>query len=52
MTEKTYEGHEIPTYSVKGSWKFKDILARLLFNFERHQLHHQWWKMCVLLFCF
>ena len=32
MTEKTYEGHESPIYSVKGSQKFKDIQARLLFN--------------------
>ena len=32
MTEKTYEGHESPIYSVKGSRKFKDIQARLLFN--------------------
>ena len=30
MTEQTYEGHEIPTYSVKGSQKFKDVQARLL----------------------
>ena len=32
MTEQTYEGHEIPIYSVKWSRKFKDIQARLLFN--------------------
>ena len=32
MTEQTYEGHEIPIFSVKGSRKFKDIQARLLFN--------------------
>ena len=32
MTEQTYEGHEIAIYSVKGSRKFKDIQARLLFN--------------------
>ena len=30
MTEQTYEGHEIPTYAVKGSQKFKDVQARLL----------------------
>ena len=32
MTEQTYEGYEIPIYSAKGSRKFKDIQARLLFN--------------------
>ena len=32
MTEQTYEGHEIPIYSVKCSRKFKDIQPRLLFN--------------------
>ena len=32
MTEQTYEGHEIPVYYVKGSQKFKNIQARLLFN--------------------
>ena len=32
MTEQTYERHEIPICSVKGSQKFKDIKARLLFN--------------------
>ena len=32
MTEQTYEGHETPIYSVKGSQKFKEIQARLLFN--------------------
>ena len=32
MTEETYEGNEIPTYSVKGSRNFKDDQARLLFN--------------------
>ena len=30
MTEQTYEGHEIPTYSVKGSRKLKDVQAGLL----------------------
>ena len=32
MTEQTYEGHEIPIYSVIGSQNFKDISARLLFH--------------------
>ena len=32
MTEQAYVRHEIPIYSVKGSQKFKDIKARLLFN--------------------
>ena len=32
MTKQTYEGYEIPIYSVKGPQKFKDIQARLLFN--------------------
>ena len=32
MAEQTYEGYEIPIYSVKGPQKFKDIQARLLFN--------------------
>ena len=32
LTEQTYEGHEIPIYSVRGSQKLKDIQARLLFN--------------------
>ena len=32
MIEKTYEGHEIQIYSIKGSREFKDIQARLLFN--------------------
>ena len=32
MTEQTYEGCEIPIYSVKDSRKFQDIQARLLFN--------------------
>ena len=32
MTEQTYEGHEIPFYYIKGSQKFKNIQARLLFN--------------------
>ena len=31
MTEETYKWHEIPIYSVKGSRKFIDINARLLF---------------------
>ena len=33
MTEQAYVWHEIPIYSVKGSQKFRDIKARLLFNF-------------------
>ena len=32
MTGQTSEGLKIPIYSVKGSRKFKDIQARLLFN--------------------
>ena len=32
MTEQTFEGCEIPIYSVKDSRKFRDIPARLLFN--------------------
>ena len=32
MTEETYEGHEIPIYSVKSLRKFKNIQARLLLN--------------------
>ena len=32
MTEQTYEGHEIPIYSVKGLQKLNDIKARLLFK--------------------
>ena len=32
MTEQTYEEHEIPIYSVKGSQKCRDIQARFLFN--------------------
>ena len=32
MTEQTFEGYEIPIYSVKDPQKFKDIQARLLFN--------------------
>ena len=32
MIGQTYEGREIPIYSVKDSQKFKDIQARLLFN--------------------
>ena len=32
MTKQTYEGREIPIYSVKDSKKFKDVQARLLFN--------------------
>ena len=32
MIKQTYEGREIPIYSVKDSKKFKDIQARLLFN--------------------
>ena len=32
MTKQTYEGHEIQTYFVKGSQKFKDVQARLLFK--------------------
>ena len=32
MIEQTYEDGDIPIYSVKGSQKFKDIQARLLFN--------------------
>ena len=32
MTKKTYEGHKIQTYLVKGSRKFKDIQVRLLFK--------------------
>ena len=39
MTGQTYEGHEIPIYSVKGPRKLKDIPARLLFVLVRHQLH-------------
>ena len=49
MTEQTYEGHEIPIYSVKGSQKLKDIQARLVF---KHQLHLEWWKICVIMLCF
>ena len=32
MTEQAYVWHEIPIYSVKGSQKFRDVKARLLFN--------------------
>ena len=32
MIKQTYEGQEIPIYSVKDSKKFKDIKARLLYN--------------------
>ena len=32
MTEKIYEWYEITIYFLKGSQKFKDIQARLLFN--------------------
>ena len=32
MTKQTYEGHEIQTYLVKRSQKFKDAQARLLFK--------------------
>ena len=32
MTRKTYEEHEIQTHVVKGSQKFKDVQARLLFK--------------------
>ena len=32
MTEQAYKGQENPLYFVKGSLKFKDIKARLLFN--------------------
>ena len=32
MIKQTYEGREIPIYSVKDSKNFKDIQARLLFN--------------------
>ena len=32
MTEQTYKGHEIPTYSVKGSRKLEDVQAGLLFR--------------------
>ena len=32
MTKQTYEGHKIQTYNVKGSRKFKDVQARLLFK--------------------
>ena len=32
VTKQTYEGHKIQTYHVKGSRKFKDVQARLLFK--------------------
>ena len=32
IVEKTYEGREIPIYSMKDSQNFKDIPARLLVN--------------------
>ena len=51
MTEQTYEGCEIPIYSVKDSRKFKDIQARLLFNLCETSMMEkvEWWKMCVTL---
>ena len=33
MIKQTYEGHKVPIFSAKDSEKFKDIQARLLFNF-------------------
>ena len=32
VTKQTYEGHKIQTYNIKGSRKFKDVQARLLFK--------------------
>ena len=32
MIKKTYEGREIPMYSVKNSKEFEGIQARLLLN--------------------
>ena len=32
MIKQTYEGGEIPIYSLKDTKEFKDIQARLLFN--------------------
>ena len=32
VTKQTYEGHKIQKYPVKGSQKFKDVQARLLFK--------------------
>ena len=32
IVEQTYEGREIPIYSMKDSQNFKDIPARLLVN--------------------
>ena len=32
MAEQNYKGHEIPTCTVKGSRKLKDVQERLLFK--------------------
>ena len=42
MTEQTYKGHEIPTYSVKGSRKLEDVQAGLRLDYVKHQLHVEW----------
>ena len=52
MTEQTYEVCEIPIYSVKDSRKFKDIQASCHLTYLKHQLHVEWWKMCVILLFF
>ena len=53
MAEQAYEGHAIPIYSAKCSRKVKDIKGRLLFNLpETSFAYLEWWKICVILFCF
>ena len=52
MTEQTYEGHEIPVYYVKGSQKFKNISARLLFNLFETSIAIRMVEICVILLWF
>ena len=50
MIKQTYEGREIPIYSVKDSKKFKDIQARLLFNLCETSITCQFVEKVILLY--
>ena len=50
MTEQAYEGHETQS-TLQKVHKNSKILKQDL-TYMRHQLHLEWSKMCVMLFCF
>ena len=49
MIKQTYEGCEIPIYSVKDSKNSKIFKEDCCLTYVKHQLHVELWKMCVIL---